>query len=105
LNPDDDRAGILETVSHALSAARLGKSLRRWKQDDFPYGAILGVVDVVGCEQAYDSPWAEVLCHHILLANPRKLERPIPAKGAVGLRYLKNKPPQAVPAVRRLVKK
>jgi hypothetical protein len=74
----------------------------------FEYGAILGVVDVVGVHHATEcttermvvdgstaslvlgtcSSWAEQGAHHIELANPRKLARHIPFRGALGLRTL-----------------
>ncbi|NQX36268.1 hypothetical protein HQQ85_15870 [Herbiconiux sp. VKM Ac-2851] len=67
----------------------------------FVYGAILGVVDLVGVHDPRDalfrptadvdgtcSKWAEHGAHHLLLANPRPLATPIPFKGALGLRTL-----------------
>jgi hypothetical protein len=64
-------------------------------------GAIIGVVDLVdvhsveSCiEQQRDGDWlvcserAERAGHHLVLANPRPLARPIPFKGALGLRRL-----------------
>jgi hypothetical protein len=44
---------------------------------DFPEevqtGGIIGVVDVVDCEQDYDSPWAQEGQWHWLLAHPQQL--------------------------------
>jgi hypothetical protein len=37
---------------------------------------------------SYCSPWGESDVHHIELANPRPLAKPIPYKGALGLREL-----------------
>lgn len=60
-------------------------------------GIILGVVDLVGVHLADDcvdsgelcSPWAEadsLDTVHMVLANPRALDEPIPYTGALGLR-------------------
>lgn len=64
------------------------------------YGAIIGVVDLVdvhrplwdgSCNEEGEgacSPWAEIegWPHHLVLANPRALDEPIPYRGALGLR-------------------
>ncbi|MGQ7313397.1 hypothetical protein ACUOFU_16950 [Microbacterium arabinogalactanolyticum] len=74
------------------------------------YGAIIGVVDLVGVHQVVPfggrmhcetvpaptdaamsgacSSWADVDAYHLVLANPRPLAEPIPYKGALGLRTL-----------------
>lgn len=61
-------------------------------------GAIIGVVDLVdvhrplwdGSSNAEGdgvcSLWADPGAHHLVLANPRALDEPIPYKGALGLR-------------------
>lgn len=62
-------------------------------------GAVIGVVDLVDSHpvescitQQHDgdwlvcSEWAERAGHHLVLANPRALDEPIPYKGALGLR-------------------
>ncbi|MFK4760316.1 hypothetical protein ACI3KS_05210 [Microbacterium sp. ZW T5_45] len=70
-------------------------------------GEIIGVVDLVdvhhgpehggGCHKlnsplpvtpTYDlcSPWGEAGAHHMVLADPRALDQPIPYRGALGLR-------------------
>lgn len=77
----------------------------------FRYGAIIGVVDLVGAHPwthadgvvedvvntavdriprttAQCSPWAFTDGWHLELANPRALPEPIPFKGALGLRHL-----------------
>jgi hypothetical protein len=74
----------------------------------FEYGAIIGVVDLVDVHHATEctterlvaegntaslvlgrcSEWAEPAVHHLELANPRKLARHIPYRGALGLRTL-----------------
>jgi hypothetical protein len=43
------------------------------------------VVDVVDCVQGSTSPWAVSGQWHWLLANPRRLTKPIPYRGALGL--------------------
>jgi hypothetical protein len=65
------------------------------------YGAVIGVVDLIDVHEWSDdsvcygregadgeatcSPWGMTDQHHLVLANPRPLARPIPAKGALGL--------------------
>jgi hypothetical protein len=49
------------------------------------FGAIIGVVDVVDCTQGSRSRWALPLQWHWLLANARRLSKPIPYRGALGL--------------------
>lgn len=68
-------------------------------------GAIIGVVDLVdvhrhhptgggcmdsnsqaGMKASLCSPWADQGVHHLVLANPRALDEPIPYRGALGLR-------------------
>ena len=48
-------------------------------------GAIVGVVDVVDCVQGSTSPCAVSGQWHWLLANPRRLSKSIPYRGALGL--------------------
>jgi hypothetical protein len=64
-------------------------------------GHIIGVVDLVGVHEWSDdavcyghegadgeatcSPWGMPDHHHLVLANPRALARPIPARGMLGL--------------------
>lgn len=59
-----------------------------------PLGVIIGVVDLVDVHHADDcgdgdwhfcTPWSMADHHHLVLANPRPLPRPIPAKGRLGL--------------------
>lgn len=59
-----------------------------------PKSAVIGVVDLVDVHHADDvvgiltcrcSPWAMAGHHHMVLANPRPLSTPIPAKGRLGL--------------------
>jgi len=60
-------------------------------------GAIIGVVDVVGCVQGSKSPWAVSGQWHWLLANPRRLSKPIQYRGALGLWTVD-------PAIERLIR-
>lgn len=46
-------------------------------------GAIVGLVDLVGCEEATDSKWHAADCYGFVLANPRPLPKPITCKGAL----------------------
>lgn len=50
----------------------------------YPAGAIIGAIDIVGCVQGHDSPWAIEGQWHWLLANPRTCD-PVPARGALTL--------------------
>ena len=61
--------------------------------DRLIYGAIIGVVELVGVHQSWScstvcSLWAEKEANHLVLANPRPLPKPIPYRGALGLREL-----------------
>jgi hypothetical protein len=67
--------------------------------DDFDYGLVVGVVDLVDVHHDLDnrcweitldetgqcSPWAMPDHHHLVLANPRTLATPIPWRGQLGL--------------------
>lgn len=80
--------------------------LRHWNIEDdeqwLPTGAVIGVVDLVdvhhvdacwkgghddvrGWWQEMCSPWAQDDHHHLVLANPRPLARPIPWRGQLSL--------------------
>lgn len=48
-------------------------------------GVILGVVDLVDVVQEHESLWAQPGAFHWVLANPRPLIAPYPAKGRLGL--------------------
>ncbi len=60
--------------------ARYGHLLPGW-----PAGVILGTVDLTGCVRDHPSPWAEPDCWNWLLARPRPLAVPVPARGRLGL--------------------
>lgn len=81
-------------------AWRLTTSMRG---EPMALGAIIGVVDLVdvhhdmscpwepgrrGYRAGQCSPWAEPNAFHLVFANPRALDEPIPYKGALGLRHL-----------------
>ncbi|WP_058623180.1 ASCH domain-containing protein [Microbacterium testaceum] len=66
-----------------------------------PRGHIIGVVDLVDVHAALDcmtqehdgdwkvcSEWSERSGYHLVLANPRALDEPLPWKGGLGLRRL-----------------
>jgi hypothetical protein len=67
--------------------------LMPWKWEDLrktPKGVILGLVDVVDCHESSasgccDSKWAMGGLWHWVLADPRPLREPIPARGSLGL--------------------
>jgi len=64
------------------------------RRDQFRH--IIGIVDPVGAHApppepkcgGLPSPWAELDAWHLLLANPRALDEPIPFRGTLGLREL-----------------
>lgn len=58
----------------------------------FTFRAVIATVDVVGCHRAYGCclPWGQqgepdAPMYHWVLANHRKLDTPVPAKGRLGL--------------------
>jgi hypothetical protein len=75
------------TRYRGLVAVHAPKALMPEGFDDFPNfqanrvprGVLLGVVDVVGCEEAGNGVWAW------LLKDPAWLTRPLPCKGRLGL--------------------
>ncbi|MEV4735539.1 MULTISPECIES: hypothetical protein [unclassified Microbacterium] len=90
---------------HIASAA--GMDTDRYDGEELHLGHIIGVVDLVdvhvgpesggGCHKlnsplpvtpTYDlcSQWGEAGSYHLVLANPRALEQPIPYRGRLGLR-------------------
>jgi hypothetical protein len=48
-------------------------------------GAIIGVVEVVECVEGSKSPWALPGNWHWLLTGARRLSKPIPYRGSLGL--------------------
>jgi len=81
----------LQSDENAL--ARLPRRAPEWVTASrvFHYGAILGVVDVVGVHRAGEckgtrcDQWGEPDSQHIVLGRPRALLTPIPCKGSLGL--------------------
>ena len=49
------------------------------------FGAIIGSVDIIDCVENHPSEWVEQGQCHWVCANARKLKKPIPAKGMLGL--------------------
>jgi len=49
---------------------------------EYPAGAIIGTVDIIGCVQDSKSEWAMEGYYHWILANPRPCA-PVPASGAL----------------------
>ena len=49
--------------------------------DDMVRGAIVGLVDIIGCEQRTKSKWHIKGNYGFVLANPRVLREPIPCNG------------------------
>jgi len=59
------------------------------------FGAIIGVVDLLAVIEPHErcefcSPWAIEGNYHLALGNPRALRKPIPYRGALGLRRLEH---------------
>lgn len=52
---------------------------------EIPRGALIGMVEVVGCVRDSPSRWARPGQWHWELANARPLPRPIPIRGRLGL--------------------
>lgn len=83
------------TVAVHAGAADPGPVLQEWDRrwgpkpdsEELVRGAVIGVVDIVGCRQDSRSKWAFPGEHHWLLANPRRLRKPIPATGKLGFWY------------------
>ena len=48
-------------------------------------GCIIGSVELVDCVQDSKSPWAERGLWHWVLKNPVLFDKPIPARGSLGL--------------------
>jgi len=48
-------------------------------------GMIIGSVELYDCIKGYESKWAEDGMYHWIIRNPEVFEKPIPAKGSLGL--------------------
>jgi len=91
-----------EGLARNLFAEILPKAVcANLSDDDFTLGAILGVVDLVDCTDESDSDWADwESAWYWIVKNPRKLERPIPCKGRLGLWA---PPEHAMAALKKLI--
>lgn len=54
-------------------------------ESDLIFGAVIGIVELVGIERSRDSIWAQADNYHWILENPRRLDRPIACSGALRL--------------------
>jgi len=61
-----------------------GKRLRVAPPEKLPYGAIIGLADIVDCVTESDSPWF-VGEHGFVLKNRKRILEPITYRGALGL--------------------
>jgi hypothetical protein len=52
---------------------------------DLPCGVVLGKVELADIVIDYQSPWADPDCYHWVLKNAVLFEKPLPAKGKLGL--------------------
>ena len=91
------RTKILGTVavhaSQTMRRSEYAEALRKIKTvsprvkvppyESMSRGAIIGVVDIVGCEPTTKSKWHARGHYGFLLANPRALRRPVPCKGSL----------------------
>lgn len=53
--------------------------------DDFTFGAILGLVQLVNVVRGYPSRWSAEGAFHWLIESPEPIEPPIPCRGQQGL--------------------
>jgi len=51
-------------------------------------GAIIGLVDIVGCEENTKSKWHVRDHYGFVLTNPRPLHKPIPCNGRLSFWYV-----------------
>lgn len=58
---------------------KISKSGTDWSK--YPFGSIIGSVEIVDCVQNHPSVWAEKGVYNWVLANPILFAKPIPAKG------------------------
>jgi len=65
-------------ISDKITSAEL-KELFSW------CGKIVGSVELVDCVKCHSSKWAENGMWHWVLKNPVLFEKPIPARGSLGL--------------------
>lgn len=98
----DYRGPVLIHAAKAFDLFAYDENENYFDEQDERYairGAIIGVVDLAGIHRADDcvesgelcSPWAQadsLDTVHMVLANPRVIDEPIPYKGALGLRKI-----------------
>ena len=72
------------------------EAMRAHPLETLPTGALVGVVDVVGCTKEVRSEWHIAGMHGWYLERPRRFVKPIPLRGALGLFCL---PADALPSV------
>lgn len=78
-------AGKSRTFLLSLNAAHYPGCPTVPREDSLVMGAVLAVVDLVGCVRDARSPWAERGSWHWQLENVRELKNYVPAQGAQGL--------------------
>lgn len=92
-------AGQVYDEHRGVGWGPMGAALRRATERDggydFDYGCVIGLADLVDVHRSIQcvdvdsdamcSEWAMPDHHHLVLANPRPLARPIPWRGALGL--------------------
>jgi hypothetical protein len=100
-------AGLTDDTSDLSAALTCGAWVQWWTEAreagvdvGQQRGAVIGVVDLIDVHNheaprvnsprhvipaTCPSPWAQDDHHHLVLANPRPLTRPIPWRGALGL--------------------
>jgi hypothetical protein len=59
--------------------------LEEWNEYLSWHGCIVGSVELADCVRNYSSEWAELGLFHWVLKNPVLFDKPIPAKGRLGL--------------------
>jgi hypothetical protein len=77
----DGHAGFFLPMGRAMSDRRIGMLAP-------PRGEIVGVVDLVDVVTDSMSEWAQGDRYHFILANPRRLTRPLQIRGQQGIRDL-----------------
>jgi hypothetical protein len=89
--------GVKDVENRTWPTSRRGPFLihaaKKWSENeyahlygepsDYVFGAIIGIVDLVGCVTSHESEWFEGP-HGLILENPRVFENPIPYEGALG---------------------
>lgn len=65
----------------------LVRATLRGPADALPVGAVIAVAELVDCHPDHGCcrPWGEPGTHHLVLTDIRRLPRPVPARGHLGL--------------------